>query len=173
MFVLHRSCCDALYIRICLLIHTLQIFLTFLIQASNTMPQTHSRWLKFFKCKSDPSEQSQGSLQASQGLLKGTHQSCKGYAQSSELLLIVDGSMWQHLPKFLLWLAMEATQIVLCCYQYYHCKLCSLAFSTQSPAVQLQYYHCQLVISNQSPAKPGMHVQCSAVHCSACARLDK
>ena len=111
------------------------------------MPQTHSRWLQFLKCKSDSPEQSQGSRQASQGLLKGTPQWHKGNAQSSERLLVVDGSMWQHLPKFLLWLAMEATQIVLCCYQYYHRKLCSLAFSTQSQAVQLQFYHFQLIIS--------------------------
>ncbi|DBA91385.1 TPA: hypothetical protein ACH3X2_003920 [Trebouxia sp. C0005] len=96
------------------------IILTFLIQASNTMPQTNSRWLEFFTRKSDTSEQSQGSQKGSQGLLKGTHQSCKGYAQSSELLLVVDGPLWQHLPKFLLWLAMESTQIALCSYQYYH-----------------------------------------------------
>lgn len=146
----------------CSLLHALQIILTFLIQASNTMPQTNSRWLEFFTRKSDTSEQSQGSQKGSQGLLKGTHQSCKGYAQSSELLLVVDGPLWQHLPKFLLWLAMESTQIVLCSYQYYHCKLGTLASSTQSPAVQLEYYYCELdtlVISPQSPAKPGMHVQ--------------
>ena len=100
------------------------------MQAANPMPQKRTRLLDFIgrvlKLPShNASERPEGASMSLKGLIKAPKGLVRGYAQTSEVLLIVDGSTWQHLPKFLLWLALEFTQIALCSYQYYHCEFAS------------------------------------------------
>ncbi len=51
--------------------------------------------------------------------IAGLARSSLEVAQASDPPLMVDGSLWLHAPKALLWLACEASVIALSCYDYY------------------------------------------------------
>lgn len=82
-----RSACE---LRDCLAI---QIFMTFCMEAHNSMPQQQHP----FAPRQDPSQ----------------------LPDPNNRPLIVDGSLWLHAPKALLWLVTEASVIALSCYDHY------------------------------------------------------